>query len=1040
MRPISSAALAKLAQNLGTKPINMIEIQWIDNAPRLEYADKTLPGIPGKILELSGLDDIVQITGTSDSSTINVILDDIDSEIKNLLDNNDANKRPVWVYQWFEGLDISERFLIFRGEIRSPLIWDEGARSVSFSVVTKIEDAEVGFSIEEGNFPQPPDELVGKPWPIAFGTVCDIKALQASTPRQGILKSGVGISDFTLPNRICQAGYLLCPVEPKGTKSTLNPKSTSADKFGFVTTSVTGASETCAANRCQTIQELKFFLAQQVFYEYTHINVLGGGLFPQGVLITLDIAGAKFTGTFTGEDFAIVSRQHPQFYALNTDLTPKYHTPDGKPVAKLVCRPIPATSYVQAPTCTANFARLGDGNTYASNSSDCVDCTELAPVADGGAAASQKALDEMPTSDFFWAPSGSRVTLDGEEDILYIANLLPATINRVSAFRKLATGQTLMTLPESMYEIFHTNYGGYTVTELLFKTLPSLVPNPINGKIDGKWGDDIYVSMTSSVGPNTVDILQYLIEKYTSFDIDFTSFTHVRTRLNNYPSNFAITSRPNILQVIQDIAKQARCAIYTRDNTVFLKYLSEEPSSVATITESDIIANSLQIDHTDTESLTTKYIATWKKDGVREYDDKGHLLTTAQQAKVDEIILRHNIKKYGTQQNTTDYYIYNIRENVLKSATFWLIRESNSWRRATFKTTIKHLALEIFDCVTLNLPDVAPSPVKAIVEKATFDSQNREIQFECWTPLLAGTKTPYLWAWPADQSASAEFPTQDEIDAGYAGSGNTDGFLMTPPPGHILSHQTIPGDNRADWGDRFPSDLDDSFIAIDCPAGPDVDLNDETAPTIKAFQKAAAALSQANTNAENAGAGTGGSNQNKKKDKGGLCGQPGDTSPAGCSYAVTASYIRVGSVFRLGDGAVVTTGIGKYRTGTFTATMCHIFGSLFAQQAMIKYLQAQWAAVENTVVCGRDYVYGPSVGNGGSAGSGDGLSSCAQLDTKQGDNPNAKRDENKASYASSQADLPVPGGATIPAGESFPSSSPEGETIINTFVPNNPVV
>jgi hypothetical protein len=1059
MRTISSTSLAQLAQNLGTKPVNIIEIQWIDSAPRLAYSDKTLPGIPGKILTIDGIDSIIQITGASDSNQVNVVLDDIDSEIKNLFDTTDATKRPVWVYQWFEGTALSEKFLIFRGEIRSPLTWDEGARTVSFSVVEKIEDAEVGFSIEEGNFPQPPDELIGQPWPIAFGTVCDVKALQARTSRQGILKSGVGISDFTLPNRICQAGYILCPVEPKGTTSTLSPKSPTADKFGMVTTPVAGASQTCADNRCQTIQELKFALAQQISYEYTTITVIDGELFPQGTLITLNIDGAKFTGTFSGEIFTIVSRQHPQFYAPDTSVPnfsesnnpspipgtsppeyPKYHNPDGSPIPALVCRQISAAAYVQAPTCTANFARLGDGNTFQSSSTDCVDCTELAPVLDGGAVASQKAYDEMPTSAFFWAPSGSKVTLDGEEEILYIANLLPATINRVSAFRSLATGQTLMTVPESMYDIFHTNYGGYTVTELHFPVLPSLVPNPLNGQIDGKWGNDIYVSMTSSVGPNTVDILQYLIEKYTSFAIDSTTFNHVRTRLENYPSNFAILARPNIVQTLQEIAHQARCALLLRDNTFFIVYLSEEPTSVATITESDIIANSLQVVHTDTENLTTKYIAKWKKDGVREYDNEGHLLTTAQQARVDQIILRHNIKKYGTQENTTNYYIYNIRENVLKSATFWLIRESNSWRRAVFSTTIKHLALEIFDCVTLDLPDVAPNPIKAIVEKATYDSQNHLIQFECWTPLLAGTGTPYLWAWPADQLAGAEFPTQDEIDAGLAGSGDTDGYIMVPPPGSLLAAQTIPGDNRADWGDRFPSDLDDSFITVDCPAGADVDLNDETAPALKAFVRAANAAAQANTNAGNAGAGTGGSNQNKKKDKSGLCGQPADTSPAGCSYSVTASYIRVGSVFRLGDGAVSTSGIGKYRTGTFTSTMCHIFGSLFAQQAMIKYLQAQWNAVENTVACGGDYVYGPSVGNSGSAGSGDGLESCAQLDTKQGSNPNAKRDPEKAAYASSQADLPVPGGATIPAGDFFASSSPEGETITNTFVPNNPVI
>src|SRR5207253_3052675 len=102
------------------------------------------------------------------------------------------------------------------------------------------------------------------------------------------------------------------------------------------------------------------------------------------------------------------------------------------------------------------------------------------------------------------------------------------------------------------------------------------------------WSDDVYVTQTSSVGPNTVDILTYLIQKYTSHAIDSTSFNHVRTLLDNYPMHFPLLERKNILQVLQEIAYQARCALWLADDVFFIKYLPEEPTIDATIAESDV--------------------------------------------------------------------------------------------------------------------------------------------------------------------------------------------------------------------------------------------------------------------------------------------------------------------------------------------------------------------------------------------------------------------------------------------------------------------
>jgi len=86
-------------------------------------------------------------------------------------------------------------------------------------------------------------------------------------------------------------------------------------------------------------------------------------------------------------------------------------------------------------------------------------------------------------------------------------------------------------------------------------------------------------------------------------------------------------------------------------------------------------------------------------------------------------ILRHNVRKYGTKEREFDFYIYNKLDMVLKSATFWLIRYSNTWKKVRFSTPLTKLNLETFDAVTLDFdsPYVANSDVLALVEKADYD-------------------------------------------------------------------------------------------------------------------------------------------------------------------------------------------------------------------------------------------------------------------------------------------------------------------------------
>jgi len=152
MRNISPTALAKLAEHHGNEPITIIEVDWVADRTA-SYADRTVGDIPGRIIEVSDLDNVVAVSDNSSSQSIDVTLDDTDGTIKTIFNGADIHKRDARVYQYFHGLDPSDKFLLFSGKVSSPIIWSERDRTVKFTIVSQLEDKEVGFSAEEGQFP-----------------------------------------------------------------------------------------------------------------------------------------------------------------------------------------------------------------------------------------------------------------------------------------------------------------------------------------------------------------------------------------------------------------------------------------------------------------------------------------------------------------------------------------------------------------------------------------------------------------------------------------------------------------------------------------------------------------------------------------------------------------------------------------------------------------------------------------------------------------------------------------------------------------------
>lgn len=365
-------------------------------------------------------------------------------------------------------------------------------------------------------------------------------------------------------------------------------------------------------------------------------------------------------------------------------------------------------------------------------------------------------IEEWPDNAAWHVDTGTRVSTTAKDCDLYVVNILPSEIHGVYAYRTVKNGRRILAPVPSSYYIKNesANLGTIDVTCLTF-------PIALASRTDEGWEDDIYVTFTSSVGPNVVDVIQHLIETYSSGSVNAANFAAIKTKLELYPVGFTLFDRPNVLDEIERIAWETRCGIYRRGNEFFLRYLSEEPDSVKAIplTESDIDEEThFSVVFPETENLVTRLSAIWRPDYLPT--DKPY-----------KVVLRHNVKQYGLHTDEIDFHIYNNYDLVLKSATFWLIRYANTWKNMTFKTFLNHLDLEVFDCVEFEFDQSFISDVgaKCILQQATYDPNDNSITMTVEFPIKAGEMKVYPLYWPALVEVSNIFPTVIEIEKGYAG-------------------------------------------------------------------------------------------------------------------------------------------------------------------------------------------------------------------------------------------------------------------------------
>jgi hypothetical protein len=85
--------------------------------------------------------------------------------------------------------------------------------------------------------------------------------------------------------------------------------------------------------------------------------------------------------------------------------------------------------------------------------------------------------------------------------------MTPGTVLAVKAYKQFTGERRLVDVPADLYRVETKTYGAITAVQLVFN-------RPLSSIQDQGWSDDVYVTFESTIGPNIIDILKYLIQDY----------------------------------------------------------------------------------------------------------------------------------------------------------------------------------------------------------------------------------------------------------------------------------------------------------------------------------------------------------------------------------------------------------------------------------------------------------------------------------------------------------------------------------------------
>lgn len=762
MRNINDNALAEISRQYGLESVLIVRVWWFD--AYYDYSDKTDLGadVFGRVLEISGIDNVLGVDKSSTSSSVSVVLDDSDGQLKQIIDYRDIHKVKVQILQWFAGRPKSDAFVIFTGQINTPIEWSEGQRTLSFSVVNMIENRELGFSLEEGVMQGIPINVYGKAFPIVFGTALRVPSIQVSESPSGITGEGFAwlyddvyqadleeydkqiTAAFNMAALLYQQGTGASLLASRYNDGDFDPTSP-PDDYGTYQSYLQAANQYFAQSDQYTQERVHLEQEKQKLQEeydnykkYAKKQVLvASANFPRGVPVVVEIDNLRFNVRFDGVVMTIINQ-----------IIPADQRPD--------------------PVFVVSYTPRDVSNVYETKKSGVR---------------------------FVWVDAGTKIRVISVP-MYYVACFgYTPTITTVYAKVK----GVRVKVPESLYQILRipfVNELGNVAYGTVIKMLQPLttVVNYLNEPVFES--DDVWCDIIGEVPGQFIHIMFWTLATFTDLQADPDSFNEAYVHTLNTPMNFVVLERRNVIDFIKEICHLARCAVWVDDRTVRLRYLPAAPTPVETITPDDVVEDSLVITCDDTESLVTKLVSEWK--------------VSNDQESVNKMIGRMNVDKYGVHEETLNCYTYNTHEMVQRVTLFWLIRKATTWKKLHLKTFISKLKLESHDPVLLSGWNglFCSTDVVGIVESAVYDSSTNTIDMVIWLPVRWGEMDIYNFAYTANLTDLWGEPNIPDYQTGnpYQDVRDDTGFLNLVGDTFLSRGERPPVDKEAvDISDHTPS-------------------------------------------------------------------------------------------------------------------------------------------------------------------------------------------------------------------------------------------
>ncbi len=786
-RDFTSTVQSETQQPYGTEPIVIIKVEWPDSSV-VYYADKDVEvgtlSCTGLISQFSPMTSAGKVGGGGDYSSANVSLFDQDGGIKTLINKYRLAGSAVTVYQYYEGTLEADLAVLLQGRMSQPT-WDEGSRTFNFTTEVIFEGEEVGYSAEVDAFSGFNNDVAGTPWPLCFGTVLEVPAVR-------IQKYGVAAQlqrDFFSSNDKC---YIENKVE-NGTF--IFPMDTSLDVEigGIICTGTFGLETVTLGSGFGALSwELPVFTVSD--YNKAHHSSLGLAERDQ---YDADRDNAAVCWLDTDEDLTglyctinhgthgwIVNYCERQqgnkcFFRRawagngSEDLTL------GSETTIYETAPIVRTSW------SATYVAVANDYDIRRHSYTLDKRWELTEYREGDKVVRGKFKVNTGASAVYETP--------GQSDI-YVPNMIPSSaIVDVWAWRNYGSERIYVPVPSSYYtKYLNYSVNGMTVTAIEFT-------KPLATRSKEGWEEDIFVSLRSSVAPNSVAIIQYIVDNYTDLSVDATTFAAVSLRVEDFWTCFALTNLPEAMGLIEQIAWQSRCALINESGTLKIRFLPDLPATDVTLTEGWVGAETLIIAATDLDDVQTVITAEWTK----AYSDRDVDSRT--------LVYRNNETVYGAIEDKLDAFVYNMEYCVDAMLDFWGYRYSNMWRQLSLRTFMNALEGQPFDCFASAINTVSTNTIRGVVHKLSHDSAsdfiNVDIELASKVTDVDGSDQPDedLDYWPGN-------PIPPVIKDPAAGRGETD---YVPPIPEEPASSGGGGTGDGDDDDEEGGDEKDLFLVFE---------------------------------------------------------------------------------------------------------------------------------------------------------------------------------------------------------------------------------